>query len=51
MSSIIILYYAISAYLIGIAIWSFAREKKSVSDMVLYLVIAAPFVLRVLHIK
>jgi len=49
--SIMILYYAISAYLVGIAVWNFVREKKSVSDMVLYLVIAVPLILRVLHIK
>ena len=45
------LYYAMCVYLIGILIWSFLREEKSVSDMVLYLVLAAPLILRVLHVK
>jgi hypothetical protein len=51
MPVIMILYYAISVYLIGILIWSFVQEKKSVSDMVLYLILLAPLVLRVLHVK
>ncbi len=51
MPIVMILYYAMSAYLVGILIWSFVREKKSVSDMVLYLVIAVPFILRILRVK
>ena len=51
MPVIMMLYYALSVYLIGILVWSFIKEKKSVSDMVLYLVLAAPLILRVLHVK
>jgi hypothetical protein len=51
MSIITMIYYAMSVYLIGILVWSFVTEKKSVSDMVLYLILAAPFILRVLHVK
>lgn len=51
MSIIMILYYAMSVYLVGVLLWSFVKEKKSVSEMVLYLVIAAPFILRVLRVK
>jgi hypothetical protein len=51
MPVVMMLYYALSVYLLGILIWSFIREKQSVSDMVLYLVLATPLILRVLHIK
>jgi hypothetical protein len=51
MPVITMLYYAMSVYLIGILVWSFVKEERSVSDMVLYLVLATPLVLRVLHIK
>jgi len=51
MGVIQILYYIMSAFLIFLIAWQFAREKKNVTDMILYLVIAVPFVLRVLHVK
>lgn len=51
MPLIMVLYYAISIYLIGMLIWNFVREKKSINDMLLYLIVAVPFVLRVLRIK
>jgi hypothetical protein len=51
MPVVMIFYYAICVYLLGILVWSFVREKQSVSDMVLYLVLATPLILRVLHIK
>ena len=51
MPVVMILYYAISAYLVGILVWSFPTEKKSVSDMLLYLIIAVPFILRILRVK
>lgn len=51
MPFIMVLYYAISIYLIGMLIWNFVREKKSINDMLLYLIVAVPFVLRVLRIK
>jgi len=51
MPVIMMLYYAMSVYLIGILVWSFVKEKQSISDMVLYLVLAAPLILRVLHVK
>ncbi len=51
MPFIMVLYYVISIYLIGMLIWNFVREKKSINDMLLYLIVAVPFVLRVLRIK
>jgi len=51
MPLIMMVYYAISIYLIGILIWNFVREKKSINDMLLYLIVAVPFVLRVLRVK
>jgi len=46
-----VVYYAISIYLMGMLIWNFVREKKSINDMFLYLIVAVPFVLRVLRVK
>jgi len=51
MHLIMVLYYAISIYLIGMLIWNFAIEKKSINDMFLYLIVTVPFVLRVLRIN
>lgn len=51
MPLIMMLYYAISIYLIGMLMWNFIREKKRTNDMLLYLIVAVPFVLRVLRIK
>lgn len=51
MSVVMILYYIISISLIGLLIWNFIREKESVTDMLLYLIVAIPFVLRVLRVK
>jgi|AntAceMinimDraft_9_1070365.scaffolds.fasta_scaffold262410_2 cbb3-type cytochrome oxidase subunit 3 len=51
MSLIMILYYIMSICLIGMLLWNFVREKKSKNDMLLYLIVAVPFILRVLRIK
>jgi len=51
MPLIMSIYYVISIFLIGMLIWNFLIEKKSVNDMLLYLIVAAPLVLRVLRIK
>jgi hypothetical protein len=44
-------YYAISLCLIGLLVWNFIREKKSADDMLLYLIVLIPLVLRVLRVK
>jgi hypothetical protein len=46
-----ILYYIISAYIAAMVIWNFLREKKNVNDMILYLLILIPLLLRILRIK
>jgi uncharacterized membrane protein YbjE (DUF340 family) len=51
MPIIMIIYYVITAYIVGILIWNFIREKKNVDDMILYLVILVPLVLRLLRVK
>ncbi len=48
---IMILYYLISAYVLGMLVWNFIREKKNFDDMLLYLLIMIPLVLRLLRIK
>lgn len=48
---IMIIYYLISAYILAILIWNFIKEKKSWDDMLLYLLVMIPLVLRILRIK
>ena len=48
---IMILYYLITAYIVGMLIWNFIREKKSVDDMLLYLIVLIPLILRLFRIK
>jgi uncharacterized membrane protein len=51
MSLIMIFYYLLSLYLVIILAWNFLREKKSVNDMILILLVLIPLVLRILRIK
>jgi len=51
MSLIMVLYYVISAYIAAMVIWNFLHEKKNANDMILYLLILMPLVLRILRIK
>ena len=51
MPVIMILYYIISAYLVGMLVWNFIKEKKSVNDMLLYLLVIIPLILRILRVK
>lgn len=51
MPVIMIMYYVICIYLAGMLLWNFVREKKSVNDMLLYLIVLIPLVLRILRIK
>ena len=48
---IMIVYYLISAYILAMLIWNFIKEKKSWDDMMLYLLVMIPLVLRLLRIK
>jgi hypothetical protein len=51
MPLIMLFYHVISIYLIGMLIWNFVSEKKNIGDMVLYLIVTIPFVMRVLRVK
>jgi uncharacterized membrane protein YbjE (DUF340 family) len=46
-----IIYYVISAFIAGMLVWNFIREKKNVNDMLLYLLVLIPLVLRILRVK
>jgi len=46
-----IIYYIISAYILAMLIWNFIKEKKNVNDMLLYLLVMVPFILRLLRVK
>ncbi len=48
---IMIIYYVISAYIAVLLIWNFIREKKSIDDMILYLLVLIPLILRLFRIK
>ncbi len=51
MPLIMILYYLITLYLIGLLVWNFLREKKKIEDMAMYLLVLIPLLLRILRIK
>jgi uncharacterized membrane protein YbjE (DUF340 family) len=46
-----ILYYVISAFIAGMLIWNFVREKEDTEQMLLYLVVLIPLLLRALRIR
>lgn len=51
MPLIMIIYYAICVYLVIMLLWNFVREKKSLNDMFLYLLVLVPLVLRLFRAK
>jgi uncharacterized membrane protein len=51
MGVIMIFYYVITAFLVVLLAWNFLREKKSVNDMILYLLVLIPLILRLLRVK
>jgi len=51
MPIIMIFYYLICVYISGILIWNFIREKKSINDAILYLIVLIPLFLRILRVK
>lgn len=48
---IMVAYYVLCAYLAGILLWSFFREKKSREELWLSLLVMLPLVLRLLRVK
>ena len=51
MGLIMIVYYLLSLYLAVVLAWNFVREKKSVNDMILTLLVLVPLILRILRVK
>lgn len=51
MPVIMILYYAICAYLTAMLVWNFIREKKNLDNMLLYLIVLIPLILRLFRIR
>jgi len=51
MTIIMFLYYLITAFIVVMVAWNFVREKKTVNDMVLYLLVLIPLILRILRVK
>ncbi len=51
MPVIMILYYIICIFIAAMLVWNFIKEKKSVNDMVLYLLVLIPLILRIFRIK
>jgi len=46
-----ILYYIICIFIMAMLVYNFIKEKKSVNDMVLYLLVLIPLILRIFRIK
>jgi len=46
-----IAYYVLSAFLLLLLVWNFLREKKSWDNVVLYLLVMIPLILRLLRVK
>ena len=51
MSIIMIFYYIICLYIAALLIWNFIKEKKSLNDMILYLLVLVPLILRIFRVK
>ena len=51
MSVIMIIYYLISAFVGGMLVWNFIREKQNKEHMLLYLIVLAPIILRLFRIR
>jgi hypothetical protein len=51
MPIIMIIYYLVSAFIAGMLIWNFVREKEDKEKMLLYLIVLIPFILRILRIR
>ena len=48
---IMIAYYVITAFLLAMVAWNFIREKERRQDLILYLLVAIPLLLRLLRWK
>jgi hypothetical protein len=48
---IMIIYYLITAFIAGLMVVNFIRERENKQMMLLYLIVLIPFVLRLLRIR
>jgi hypothetical protein len=48
---IMIAYYLIAAFLLVLAVWNFVREKENKQNLLLYLLVIVPLLLRLLRWK
>ncbi len=51
MPLIMIIYYVLTICIIGLVVWNFVREKKNIQDLILYLLVLIPLLLRVMRAK
>ena len=51
MTPVMVLYYLITAFLLVLLAVNFVREKRSRNDVVLYLLVMIPLILRLLRVK
>ena len=51
MTPVMVLYYLITAFLLVLLAWNFVRERRSRDDLVLYLLVMVPLILRLLRVK
>ena len=51
MTPVMVLYYLITAFLLVLLAVNFVREKRDRNDMVLYLLVMIPLILRLLRVK
>lgn len=51
MTVISLAYYLLSAFLLFLLAWNFIREKERRGDLVLYLLVMVPLILRLLRVK
>ena len=51
MPVITIFYYLITVFVVAMLGWNFWHEKKNVNDMILYLLVIVPLLLRILRVK
>jgi len=51
MSLVMVAYYVICAFLLVLLAWNFVKEKKSPDNLVLYLLVMIPILLRLLRVK
>ncbi len=48
---IMIAYYVITVFILFLVGWNFVREKKRADDLVLYILVMVPLLLRLLRMK